>query len=173
MNPVVGKMPAMADGDLAMFESCAMVQYIIDKHGNGQLQPKPGTADHAYYLQWDWFAESTFARLLGEMVNHRRAFPDATIPTVIEEMKSRSRLCFEVVSQALENQSFSLGDNFIAVDIMMVYSLKIYVRLMEEDLNWLCREVLGAALPTPCLPSNGTSRFLEPVLILIQTAHLR
>ena len=133
MNPV-GKMPAMTDGDLVMFESCAMVQYIVDKYGDGQLQPKPGTADHALYLQWGWFAESTFARPLGEIVNHRRAFPDATIPAVIEEMKGRSRLCLEAVSHALESQSFLVGDNFSAADIMMAYSLRIYTRLMEEDL---------------------------------------
>ena len=70
MNPV-GKVPVLKDDDFIMFESGAMVQYILDRHGNGQLQPKPGTPEHGLYLQWCWFAESTFARPIGEIVNHR------------------------------------------------------------------------------------------------------
>ena len=56
INPV-GKVPAMSDGELVMFESGAMVQYLVDRYGNGKLQPEIGTADHALYLQWSWFAE--------------------------------------------------------------------------------------------------------------------
>ena len=56
INPV-GKVPAMSDGDLVMFESGAMVQYLVDRYGNGKLQPEIGTADHALYLQWSWFAD--------------------------------------------------------------------------------------------------------------------
>ena len=75
MNPV-GKVPVLQDDDFIMFESGAMVQYILDRHGNGQLQPKPGTPEHGLYLQWCWFAESTFARPIGEIVNHRRVFEE-------------------------------------------------------------------------------------------------
>ena len=46
MNPV-GKVPVLKDNDFIMFESGAMVQYILDRHGNGQLQPKQGTPDTA------------------------------------------------------------------------------------------------------------------------------
>ena len=49
-NPV-GKVPVLKDDDFIMFESGAMVQYILDRHGNGQLQPKPGTPEHGLYLQ--------------------------------------------------------------------------------------------------------------------------
>ena len=45
MNPV-GKVPVLQDDGFIMFESGAMVQYILDRHGNGQLQPKPGTPEH-------------------------------------------------------------------------------------------------------------------------------
>ena len=36
--------------------------------------------------------EATFARPLGEMVNHRRAFPDGVIQEVLDEMKGRAEL---------------------------------------------------------------------------------
>ena len=73
MNPV-GKVPVMTDGDMTMFESCAMMQYVLDRYADGRLQPSKDDATYAHYLQWCWFAESTFARPLGEIVNHRREF---------------------------------------------------------------------------------------------------
>ena len=39
LNPV-GKVPVMVDGDMTMFESCAMMQYVLDHYGDGRLQPK-------------------------------------------------------------------------------------------------------------------------------------
>ena len=78
----------MLDGDLTMFESGAMVQYILDRYGDGRLQPTPGTPEHALYLQWSWFAEATFSRPIGEMVNHARAFGNKAIAAVSEEMSA-------------------------------------------------------------------------------------
>lgn len=125
LNPV-GKVPAMTDGAFAMFESGAMVQYLLDRHGNGRLQPKPGTEAHALYLQWSWFAEATYARPIGEIVNHRRAFGEAgQIPAVVEEMKARARLSSEAVDRALQGRSHILGDEFSAADIMMGYTVMI------------------------------------------------
>ena len=69
-----------------------MVQYLLDRYGEGRFQPEAGTPDHALYLQWSWFAESTFARPLGEIVNHRRNF-NPEIPEVVAEMKKRALQC--------------------------------------------------------------------------------
>ena len=132
MNPV-GKVPVMTDGDLTMFESGAMVQHILDKYGEGRLQPARGTNDYALYLQWGWFAESTFARPIGEIVNHGRAFPDNQIAAVTDEMKARGRLCAQAVAQAVEGKQYLLGDAFSGADIMMIYTLKLYRELVEEE----------------------------------------
>ena len=133
MNPV-GKVPVMRDGDVAMFESGAMVQYLLDKYASGRLQPAAGTPGHALYLQWSWFAESTFARPLGEIVNHRREFAGTEVPAVIAEMQSRARTCAQALDQALVNKPFLLGDEFSAADIMMGYTLRIYPRMLPDPL---------------------------------------
>ncbi|MGI9335033.1 MAG: glutathione S-transferase family protein [Gammaproteobacteria bacterium] len=133
MNPV-GKVPVMTDGELTLFESGAMLQYVLDRYGGGRLQPARGTAAHGLYLQWCWFAEATFARPLGEMVNHRRAFPGQEVPAVIDEMAGRARLCLEAVERALAANSHLLGDAFCAADIMMGYTLRSCRRLLCEPL---------------------------------------
>ncbi len=131
LNPV-GKVPVLVDGELTMFESGAMVQYLLDRYGGAGgpvLQPQPGTAEHAIYLQWSWFAESTFARPLGEIVNHGRAFPDAPSAAAIEEMQTRAWLCVEALEQALDGRTWILGEDFSAADIMLGYSLKLHTEL--------------------------------------------
>ncbi|MEM7251628.1 MAG: glutathione S-transferase family protein [Pseudomonadota bacterium] len=133
INPL-GKVPTMTDGELLMFESCAMVQYIIDKYGNGELQPAPGTEAHAIYLQWCWYSESTFARPLGEVVNHRRSFPDDPIERVLDEMKGRGTFAAQAVSDALAGKTYLLGDEFSAADINMGWTLRTYRRLVGEDM---------------------------------------
>jgi glutathione S-transferase len=125
LNPV-GKVPVMTDGDFTMFESGAMVQYLLDRYGEGRLQPKPGTEAHGIYLQWSWFAESTYARPIGEIVNHGRAFGEkGRIPAVVEEMAARARLSSEAVDRAVSDRPYLLGDEFSAADIMMGYTIMI------------------------------------------------
>lgn len=132
INPV-GKVPAMTDDGLVMFESGAMVQYLIDRYGQGRLQPPPGTAEHAAYLQWSWFAEATFARPLGEIVNHGRAFPgDARIPEVVREMQDRAAICLEAVDREMQSKDFILGSEFSAADIMLGYTLMLATRFLDE-----------------------------------------
>ncbi len=133
LNPV-GKVPAMTDGNFTMFESGAMVQYLLDRYGQGRLQPAPGTEAHGLYLQWSWFAEATYARPIGEIVNHRRAFgADGEIPAVVEEMKGRARLCSEAVDRALQGRDYLLGDQFSAADIMMGYSVMLAQRFSSTE----------------------------------------
>ena len=134
LNPV-GKVPVMSDGELVMFESGAMVQYVLDRYGDGRLQPRPGTAEHAIYLQWSWFAEATFARPLGEIVNHRRAFAETDqSPAVVEEMRARVWLCVEALDGALTGRDWLVGDEMTGADIMMGYTLMLVPPLAPGEL---------------------------------------
>jgi glutathione S-transferase len=124
LNPV-GKVPVMTDGDLTMFESCAMVQVILDRYGEGRLEPQRGSNDHALMQQWSWFSESTLARPAGEIVNHRRVFGDKHIPEVMAEMADRIRLCLTAVDQAVTGRDFLVDYGFCAADINLGYSLHL------------------------------------------------
>ncbi len=53
----VGRVPALRDGAVTLFESGAIVQYVLAKYGDGRLAPDPGSPDHPAYLQWLHYAE--------------------------------------------------------------------------------------------------------------------
>ncbi len=128
-----GKVPAMKDGEMSMFESGAMVQYILDKYGQGRLQPEPGSVTAAHYLQWCWFAEATLARPLGDMVHHRILKPEAQrLPAMVVDGEIRARSCLAAVEQGIRGQEFLVGE-FTAADIMMGYSLLLAERMEVLD----------------------------------------
>jgi len=55
----LGKSPVMTDGDLTIAESGAIVDYLIRRHGDGRLAPRPGTTEHEKYLEWLHYAEGS------------------------------------------------------------------------------------------------------------------
>src|SRR5262249_25269158 len=71
VNPS-GTVPAMVDGDRVMTESLAICEYLISKHGNASLLIAPGDPEHAPFLQWLWYGESTIMLPIGMMVRVER-----------------------------------------------------------------------------------------------------
>lgn len=132
LNPV-GKVPVMVDGETTMFESCAMMQYVLDRYGDGRLQPAKDDPTYAHYLQWCWFAEATLARPLGEIVNHRREFKPE-LDAVVAEMKSRATSCIAALDAAVAGRSYLLGETMSAADLSICYAMRGYRRMVTETL---------------------------------------
>lgn len=132
LNPV-GKVPVMVDGETTMFESCAMMQYVLDRYGDGRLQPAKDDPTYAHFLQWSWFAEATLARPLGEIVNHRREFKPE-LDAVVAEMKSRATSCIAALDAALAGRSYLLGETMSAADLSICYAMRGYRRMVTETL---------------------------------------
>jgi len=138
LNPI-GKVPALTDLDaegnpFTMIESGAMVHYILERYGEGRLQPPVGSPESALFLQWSWFAEASLARPLGDMVHHRILKPEPErIPAVVEDGRERAELCLDAVEAALEGRDYLLGSELTAADIMMGYSLALAQRLDVLD----------------------------------------
>ena len=132
LNPV-GKVPVLTDGDLTLFESGAMIQYLLERYANGRLQPDRDSAAYAKFLQWCWFAEATHARPIGEIVNHRRVFPAGEqIPAVVDDMRERAMVCVEALDAELTDHAFIVGDDFTAADIMVGYTLLLAERFAPQ-----------------------------------------
>ena len=125
-----GKVPAIEDGDVVMIESGAILEYILEKYGQGRLAPAPGTAARPAFLQWVYFSEATVLPPVGDIVRHTIFKPEPErIPAVVEDARGRLGATFAVVEKALEGKPFLLGADFSAADIMMGVTLHIARRL--------------------------------------------
>src|ERR1041384_1137453 len=48
----LGKSPVITDGDRVIAESGAIIEYLVEKYGNGKLIPPPGSAERLRYTYW-------------------------------------------------------------------------------------------------------------------------
>jgi glutathione S-transferase len=55
----LGKSPVITDGDTVVAESGAIVEYLLERYGNGRLAPAPGTPEKLKYSFFLHFAEGS------------------------------------------------------------------------------------------------------------------
>lgn len=55
----LGKSPVITDGGRTIAESGAIIEYVLERYGHGQLAPPAGTAEHLRYTYWLHFAEGS------------------------------------------------------------------------------------------------------------------
>ncbi len=123
LNPL-GKVPTISDGDMVMFESGAIVEYLIEKYGNGRFAPPAGTPARAKYLQWVHFGEATMAPPIADVVVHTMFKPEAErLPAVVEDGKRRVDLTLAVLDKELATKPYLLGNEFSGADIMVGYAV--------------------------------------------------
>jgi len=129
-----GKVPAIEDDGLTMFESGAILEYILERYGEGRLAPRIGTPQRGLFLQWVHFAEATALPPLGDIIRHTLFKPEPErIPAVVEDARIRAAATFAVVERALEGKPYLLGGEFSAADIMMGLTLLIARRVNVLD----------------------------------------
>jgi glutathione S-transferase len=119
-----GKIPTLEDGDIVMFESGAIIEYLLEQYGAGRLAPAPGSRDRAAFLQWLHFAESTAFPPLGILVWLTRYRADAAgHASLIDDTRRRAAAGLDVLERQLAQTPYLVGDGFTAADIMMGFTL--------------------------------------------------
>jgi glutathione S-transferase len=122
----LGKVPAIEDGDVTMFESGAIVEYLIERYGAGRLAPAPGTPARAAYLQWLHFGEATCLPPLSDLVQHTFMRPEAErIAAMVPDASARVRAWMDVLDAALADRPYLAGEAFTAADVMVGYAVAL------------------------------------------------
>jgi glutathione S-transferase len=122
----LGKLPVIEDGEVTICESGAILEYIIERYGQGQLAPAVGSPLRGRFLQWLHFAEGTAYPPLGVIVWHTFYKGDADgLPGVIDDARDRARTALDFLEQALAGKSYLLGDDFSGADIMVGFTLAV------------------------------------------------
>src|SRR4051812_14176851 len=68
----LGKSPVISDNGLTIAETGAIIEYLIERYGNGRLVPAVGTPERLRWRYWLHFAEgSAMPRLLLKLIFER------------------------------------------------------------------------------------------------------
>lgn len=119
----LGKSPVVEENGKIIFESGAITDWIIRKHGGGRLMPKPGTDAHEDYLMWLHFAEgSAMTPFLLALYTSRLGEAAAPLAPRIQEQIGAH---VAYVSQCLGSNDWLVENQLSGADIMMSFIAEI------------------------------------------------
>jgi glutathione S-transferase len=124
---VLSKAPVIVDGETVLFESGAIMEYVIHRYGQGHLSVPSHHMHSAHYLQWLHAAEGTCLPSLMPIIRHHIAQAEA--PT--ETQTAFSETVLRLTDDALTSRDYFGGTAFTAADIMMEMYLALAARFTE------------------------------------------
>ena len=125
----LGRVPVIEDGDISIFESGAIIQYILDKYGDGRLKPDINSDEYPYYLQWFHFCEGMVMPPMNQIVVQTVLLPpDRRDETILNQAKNLLSKSLSPVNDFLDDKDYLIGE-FSAADCMLGHSCYMANRL--------------------------------------------
>lgn len=107
----LGRVPVLEDGDVRIFESGAIADYILARHGDGGLKPAPDDPRFPEYLQWFHYCEGMVMPPVNTIVVQTLLLPPERRSE--EALGQAQRLLTKAlapVNDALEGREYMIGD---------------------------------------------------------------
>lgn len=117
----MGKAPVIEDDGQTIFESGAIVEYLIDRYGKGRLKPKAGTPEYMAYLHWMHAAESTL--MVPVLTDVLMILTQTQSPGLKGFVDGEYATVFKYLDDTLAKTTFVAGNELTGADIMVAYSL--------------------------------------------------
>lgn len=130
----LGKAPIIRDGDVALAESGAILEYIVRKHGHGKLALAPEDADFARYIYWMHFAEGSLMTVMLTALTLSR-IPEAAASPVKARVEQRVKQFLAFVDAELAGADYIAGARFTAADVMMEFPFGTMQLFLKCDMS--------------------------------------
>ena len=141
----LGRVPVLEDGDISIFESGAIIQYVLERHKDGGLKPDVSSQEFPYYLQWFHYCEGMVMPPMNQIVVQAILLPsNRRDENVLKQAKNLLTKSLRPVNKNLEGKDYLIGD-FSAADLMLGHSCFMANRLgcipdeMEHIKNYVAR----------------------------------
>jgi glutathione S-transferase len=132
----LGKSPILQDGDVMLAESGAIVEYLIERYGQGRLRPTVGSPDWLRYIYFLHYAEgSAMPPLLLKLVFVRmETAPVPFFAKPVARMLAKGaqqafvdpqlKLHLDYLESEIGKSEWFAGEAFSAADIQMSFPLE-------------------------------------------------
>ena len=118
----LGRVPVLEDGDISIFESGAIIDYVLERHKNGGLKPSSDSPEFPFYLQWYHYCEGMVMPPMNQIVVQTILLPpDRRDETVLNQAKNLLTKSLAPVNENLAEKDYLIGD-FSAADLMLGHS---------------------------------------------------
>ena len=132
----LGRVPVLDDGEIRIWESGAIIDYILERHKNGGLKPAAEDECFPKYLQWFHYAEGMVMPPINTIVVHTMLLPperrDANALAQAQKLLVRA---LQPVNDDLQDKEYLAGD-FSAAETMLGHACIMSNRLgcVNEDM---------------------------------------
>ncbi len=125
----LGRVPVLDDGDVRIYESGAIVEYVIERHKNGGLKPEVSDPLYPEYLQWFHYCEGMVMPPVNTIVVQTLLLPpDRRDETVLGQAQRLLAKALEPVDESLAGRDYLIGE-FSAADVMLGHACFMSNRL--------------------------------------------
>ena len=132
----LGKSPVITDDGQTLAESGAIIEYLVDKYGQGRFAPAAGTPERLRYTYWMHYAEgSAMPPLLLKLIALRIA--SAPMPFFAKPIARKIawtlqssfidpqlKLHLGFINKELSATGWFVGNDFTAADVQMSFPLE-------------------------------------------------
>ncbi len=125
----LGRVPVLEDGDVTIYESGAIVEYLVARHSDGALKPPVDSPLYPEFLQWFHYCEGMVMPPINTIVVQTILLPPERRNA--EALGQAQRLLSKAIApvdHALEGRDYVIGD-FSAADIMLGHACFMANRL--------------------------------------------
>ena len=129
-----GRVPALVDGDLVLFESMAINLYLAERYGDG-LYPD-SAEDRARTNQWSVWGISEIEPLQMQIIVQMFFTPDEKKnPKVIAGAKKGLERPLQVLDAHLSDRPYLLGDTFTIADLNLASVIDLLLGMAQHDVS--------------------------------------
>lgn len=141
----LGKSPVITDEELTLAESGAIVEYLVDRYGNGRLAPVAGTSERLRYTYWLHYAEgSAMPPLVMQLIFNQieQKITPFLLQPIVKLITGRVKSTFiepqiaqhlDYLAAELEKNTWFVGNEFTAADIQLSFPLEAAVSYANLD----------------------------------------
>ncbi|CAG8386684.1 unnamed protein product [Penicillium salamii] len=130
-----GRIPAILDGSQRVFESGAVMQYLVDKYDTDRkISYAPGTPEHVEQTSWLMFQMGGLGPMQGQ-ANHFRLFGGARSDYGIKRYLDETKRLFSVLELRLKESPYLAGTKYTIADIANFSWVRAAPITLEIDLS--------------------------------------
>lgn len=125
----LGRIPVLEDGDITIWESGAIAEYILERHKNGGLKPSVDDPNYPKYLQWFHYCEGMVMPPINTIVVHTILLPpERRDETALGQAQRLLARAVQPVEDDMVGKEYVAGD-FSAADTMLGHSIIMSQRM--------------------------------------------
>ncbi|MEM7221012.1 MAG: glutathione S-transferase family protein [Pseudomonadota bacterium] len=119
----LGRVPALEDGDVLIYESGAIIQYVLDRYHPDKLRPAVDSPAYPTYLQWFHYCEGMVMPPVNTIVVHTLLLPeDRRDMVVLGQAQRLLGKALAPVEADMAGKDYLAGD-FSAADVMLGHAI--------------------------------------------------